>query len=125
MPIQEIEVPAQPKRVGDYRPRWAPRAKAPNVLLRLDWRTSINELGDRHYYAQINESLAVNVHRRGGKNTWEYLVIGFDLTKTDAPLILLMGTAGTKKEAQHLAEEKIPRHTPGTNTQVWPDEVPF
>lgn len=126
MPIEEVVIPVQPKRIGDYRPSVA-RGPTPNVLFRYNWQTSIDACGARSYFAQVNESLVLNVHRRGGKGVWEWLAIGFDLTKTEAPLISAMGTAGSMKEAKYLAEQRIPPRTPapGTNTQVWPEDLPF
>jgi len=93
------------------------------VRFKYNWLSSINECG-RIYVARINDALALNVQRRAGTRAWEYLVIGWDLTKREAPLIYQIGTRGTMAEAKYEAENWVPPASPGTQIAI-DDEVPF
>lgn len=95
------------------------------VTFRYDWAVSMTECG-RAYFARVNESLVLNAHKRPGSRTWEYVVIGFDLTQPDPkPLMLELGTTDTLTEAKYRAEQKIPNNTPTMKPTLWDDEVPF
>lgn len=85
-----------------------------HVMFRYDWANFMAPDGRRAYFARVNESLVLNVHRHPGSNTWEYLVVGFDLTHPDTPLIGHVGKTSTMAEAKYLAEQKVPDMTPGT-----------
>lgn len=118
MPLQAVT-----PRAGDFvQERREPKHE---VIFRYNWQMSVAECGIRSYFARINESLVLNVHKRPNTRTWEYLVVGFDLTKPDAPVIGAVGTAGTMKEAKYLAEQKLPRNTPRMEPQLWDEEAPF
>lgn len=129
MNLQAVSIPPRERRIGsyvrDHNDREHETAIKRHIVFKHDWRMSVSECGERRYYARINDSLVLNVHRRPNSRTWEYLVVGFDLTKDEAPVIGIVGTAGTMKEAKYKAEEQIPANSPGTNTTIWDDEVPF
>lgn len=100
-----------------------------NQPLRLDWQQSYYPR--RTYFARVNESLVLNVHRiTPDSPTWEWVLIGFDLSKSNAPAILQIGKAGTMKEAKLLAEQAVPTGTPKIGQIELPlppddPEVPF
>ena len=84
-----------------------------NTPLRYDWQHTHKPGYPRGYFAQVNESLVLNVHRiREGSPTWEYLVVGFDLSQTTAPVIVVVGQAGTMLEGKLHAESKVPPASP-------------
>lgn len=104
---------------------------------RYDWQIAFFTGYDgRHYCARVSEYLTLDVFRRNEGSTWEWCVIGNDMSHPDQPLIVKFGTAGTMKEAKTYAELQIKDHPQQT---VWPvagheghdhaplftDEVPF
>ncbi len=109
-----------------------------NAPLRYEWITLHPPKWGRAYMARVNEYLVLNVHRLNPDSpTWEWLVIGFDMTKGEHPCIVEAGQAGSMKEAKALAEARVPQGTTRLgqqslqwpNKENWPDkestEVPF
>lgn len=94
-----------------------PRSTKRQVVLRYNWIMSVTECG-RAYFARINQSLILNVHRRPRARVWEYVVIGYDLTKPDAPLMLDTGTRATMAEAKEAAEQRVPAASPDYQTEI-------
>lgn len=84
--------------------------------LRYDWQTAYWPQG-RHYVAKVSDYLTLDVWRRLGGNTWEWAVIGNDMSLPEKPLVVKHGTAGTMKEAKFYAESQITNHAQG--------ELPF
>lgn len=124
MNLRAVDIPQPERRIGQYIPH-RERSRAPdNIHFRYDWKPYTREDGGRGYIARVNDSLVLNVHKRTNSRTWEYLVIGFDLTKEDHPVIGATGTSDTMKEAKYLAENKISRRTPGTQ-MTFDEDLPF
>lgn len=106
----------QPAKIGDFI---RPRSNKRQVTLRYNWVMSVTECG-RAYFARVNKSLILNVHRRPNSRVWEYVVIGYDLTKPDAPLMLDTGTRQTMIESKEAAEQRVPAASPDKQ-----QELPF
>lgn len=80
------------------------------MQFKYDWSTVYSYWGGRHYAAKVSPHLTLDVWRRNEGNTWEWAVIGNDMTRPDDPLIVKFGTAGTMKEAKFYAESQIKNH---------------
>lgn len=108
----------------------APRRITRDTPLTREWTTVYWPEG-RHYVSKVSDHLTLDVYRRLGGSTWEYAVIGNDMSRPDQPLIVKFGIAGTMREAKLYAEAMIPN--PMRNPSIWdhqnerPDqeEVPF
>lgn len=125
MSLTEVTVPPRERRIGDYAPRREPAPKR-QIVYRYAWSVYTRDDGGRGYFARVNESLVLNVHRRPNSRTWEYLIVGFDLTKDGAPAIGHVGTSDTMGEAKYLAEQRISKQTPGTQMALDElEELPF
>jgi hypothetical protein len=92
---------------------------------RYDWQIVYWDAG-RHYMAKVSDVLTLDVFRRLGGNIWQWVVIGYDVSLPDMPLVVRQGTAGTMKEAKVYAEQQIGN----PQKAIWPaaeptGEVPF
>lgn len=103
------------------------------MIFRYDWQAAFyTGWHGRHYVAKVSDVMTLDVFRRDEGNTWEWVVIGYDLSLPDQRLIIRHGTAGTMKEAKQRAELQIgnpqqtlfhaDEHRPD---MPWEQEVPF